>query len=142
MKIIAGVMCYLILSAIVLTGLSNCLLTVFRVLVAISRWIIDLRDRAERKRAERRLEELSGIRQIVANKAETLLKTACETAKNSVSIDVAVLISSGEASQTIQEEKLPKTVKKMLFALLKMALTALLKALLGAAAKALLEAIF
>lgn len=120
--------------AVVLATFLKYLLIILEKLAAIGHALKNLWNSAKQRRAERNLKEISDFSQLVAERAKTLSPTICEMAKNGVSVnfDVAAFARSVWESQTYKREKLPNSIKKMLFALLKAVLTALLKALLEA----------
>lgn len=120
--------------AVVLATFLKYLLIILEKLAAIGHALKNLWNSAKQMRAERNLKEISDFSQLVAERAKTLSPTICEMAKNGVSVnfDVAAFARSVWESQTYKREKLPNSIKKMLFALLKAVLTALLKALLEA----------
>lgn len=113
---------------------AKALLIFSQVFVAIGRMILGFLHAVKRWRAECRKKEFLNTCQMMANMIETLSPAICEMAKNGVSVnfDVAAFARSVWESQTYKREKLPNSIKKMLFALLKAVFTALLKALLEA----------
>ena len=113
---------------------AKALLIFSQVFVAIGRMILGFLHAVKRWRTECRKKEFLNTCQMMANMIETLSPAICEMAKNGVSVnfDVAAFARSVWESQTYKREKLPNSIKKMLFALLKAVLTALLKALLEA----------
>ena len=120
--------------AVVLATFLKYLLIILEKLVAVGRVLRNLCNSVKQWWAERNLKGMSDFSQLVAEWAKTLSPTICEMAKNggSVNFDVAAFARSVWESQTYKREKLPNSIKKMLFALLKAVFTALLKALLEA----------
>lgn len=120
--------------AVVLATFLKYLLIILEKLVAVGRVPRNLCNSVKQWWAERNLKGMSDFSQLVAEWAKTLSPTICEMAKNGVSVnfDVAAFARSVWESQTYKREKLPNSIKKMLFALLKAVFTALLKALLEA----------
>ena len=120
--------------AVVLATFLKYLLIILEKLVAVGRVLRNLCNSVKQWWAERNLKGMSDFSQLVAEWAKTLSPTICEMAKNGVSVnfDVAAFARSVWESQTYKKEKLPNSIKKMLFALLKAVFTALLKALLEA----------
>ncbi len=120
--------------AVVLATFLKYLLIILEKLVAVGRVLRNLCNSVKQWWAERNLKGMSDFSQLVAEWAKTLSPTICEMAKNGVSVnfDVAAFARSVWESQTYKREKLPNSIKKMLFALLKAVFTALLKALLEA----------
>lgn len=123
----------LVLAVVLATFLKD-LLIILEKLVAVGRVLRNLCNSVKQWWAERNLKGMSDFSQLVAEWAKTLSPTICEMAKNGVSVnfDVAAFARSVWESQTYKREKLPNSIKKMLFALLKAVFTALLKALLEA----------
>ena len=126
--------------AVVLATFLKYLLIILEKLVAVGRVLRNLCNSVKQWWAERNLKGMSDFSQLVAEWAKTLSPTICEMAKNGVSVnfDVAAFARSVWESQTYKREKLPNSIKKMLFALLKAVFTALL----NIASKALLEKLF
>ena len=120
--------------AVVLATFLKYLLIILEKLVAVGRVLRNLCNSVKQWWAERNLKGMSDFSQLVAEWAKTLSPTICEMAKNGVSVnfDVAAFARSVWESQTYKREKLPNSIKKMLFALLKAVFAALLKALLEA----------
>jgi len=120
--------------AVVLATFLKYLLIILEKLVAVGRVLRNLCNSVKQWWAERNLKGMSDFSQLVAEWAKTLSPTICEMPMNGVSVnfDVAAFARSVWESQTYKREKLPNSIKKMLFALLKAVFTALLKALLEA----------